>query len=361
MTKEKKLIKIAMITFLIVLVYSLVYSVKGVSFFPFLALTTLEASPVDSPIREPKPDIKLLYRVWGFDGPPKLDQGWAELWTYDEYGAVDDDFLYVMRNLGDYSNYKSTGVIPETWAGIMNLHTADWEINQIGSGATSRIYEIWNDMGYPGTWEWGSTYDIFTPTYAGKAYAMMPSNVLGKGRQHGIQDLFYTISSPPMYWLTFVHDVSFIDRIKGTLNGENTWILEFQGVNEVDFGQLYITDSIFGFPLGSWRYFKTTTLYDLKTGVMLASVIEYASSLPSPSNPDYYSFRIEVRTLEEVNDVAVSLPSFLSIDSDGDGLVDKIEEIIGTNPEINDTDGDGFSDGDEIRIIISDPRVFGDN
>lgn len=40
--------------------------------------------------------------------------------------------------------------------------------------------------------------------------------------------------------------------------------------------------------------------------------------------------------------------SALSTDTDGDGLIDRRELLIGTDPENADTDGDGTSDGDEV-------------
>ena len=39
---------------------------------------------------------------------------------------------------------------------------------------------------------------------------------------------------------------------------------------------------------------------------------------------------------------------FIMTDSDNDGLADKIEEALGTNPLIADTDGDGVNDGNEV-------------
>ncbi|MBM3855592.1 MAG: hypothetical protein FJ399_20980 [Verrucomicrobia bacterium] len=44
-----------------------------------------------------------------------------------------------------------------------------------------------------------------------------------------------------------------------------------------------------------------------------------------------------------------------SIDSDGDGLHDALELVIGTNPNRLDTDGDGFGDGEEVARS-SNPR-----
>jgi len=46
-------------------------------------------------------------------------------------------------------------------------------------------------------------------------------------------------------------------------------------------------------------------------------------------------------------------PSGQPLDSDGDGLSDKREEELGTNPLKRDTDGDGVEDGDEIKIGIN--------
>ena len=40
---------------------------------------------------------------------------------------------------------------------------------------------------------------------------------------------------------------------------------------------------------------------------------------------------------------------FECVDSDGDSLCDKLEEGMGTNPYSNDSDGDGYDDGMEIR------------
>ena len=50
-------------------------------------------------------------------------------------------------------------------------------------------------------------------------------------------------------------------------------------------------------------------------------------------------------------------PSFLE-DRDRDGLSDAKEEIYGTNSDLPDTDGDGFTDGDEVRKGF-DPTVAG--
>ncbi len=43
------------------------------------------------------------------------------------------------------------------------------------------------------------------------------------------------------------------------------------------------------------------------------------------------------------------------VDTDGDGIDDSIEQTVGTNPQVKDTDNDGLSDGDEILVWKTNP------
>ncbi|PIV33644.1 MAG: hypothetical protein COS34_06610, partial [Lysobacterales bacterium CG02_land_8_20_14_3_00_62_12] len=50
--------------------------------------------------------------------------------------------------------------------------------------------------------------------------------------------------------------------------------------------------------------------------------------------------------------------AYPNIDSDDDGLIDGFERIIGTRPDIADSDGDGASDGSEFPLAglrVADP------
>jgi len=45
-------------------------------------------------------------------------------------------------------------------------------------------------------------------------------------------------------------------------------------------------------------------------------------------------------------------------DAEGDGIVDSLEEVIGTSINSNDTDGDGLSDLTEVDILYTDPTML---
>jgi hypothetical protein len=52
---------------------------------------------------------------------------------------------------------------------------------------------------------------------------------------------------------------------------------------------------------------------------------------------------------EETETLVQTVPAIIIIDSDQDGLPDDMEKIIGSDPDNNDTDGDGLSDGEEVK------------
>jgi len=46
--------------------------------------------------------------------------------------------------------------------------------------------------------------------------------------------------------------------------------------------------------------------------------------------------------------IGINQTAFASHDTDGDGLTDEEEAVLGTDPDEIDTDGDGFEDGEEV-------------
>lgn len=62
-------------------------------------------------------------------------------------------------------------------------------------------------------------------------------------------------------------------------------------------------------------------------------------------------FPVACGSVEEIAETADAA------DSDGDGIPDEVERILGTNPFNADTDGDGLTDGQEINQYFTDPLV----
>ncbi len=58
---------------------------------------------------------------------------------------------------------------------------------------------------------------------------------------------------------------------------------------------------------------------------------------------------------EETPDVNLIEPPSVVIDTDGDGLTDEEEVVLGTDPLEADTDGDGLFDGEETATYQTDP------
>ena len=98
--------------------------------------------------------------------------------------------------------------------------------------------------------------------------------------------------------------------------------------------QILATDCIGGY----WDEVARSTF---QGGAAYATVSLPTSALEfvwfEPENPARF-FRLEAEIDE------------MRIDRDGDGLTDRDEDALGTNPRVADTDGDGLSDGEEFEL-----------
>jgi hypothetical protein len=91
-------------------------------------------------------------------------------------------------------------------------------------------------------------------------------------------------------------------------------------------------------------------------GVLLGSVLFTRKTASSPSisltfagDANYDGFVATDGTVidDQMGGIVFAPVTLLASDSDGDGLSDAIEQIIGTDPDNPDSDGDGILDGDE--------------
>lgn len=92
-------------------------------------------------------------------------------------------------------------------------------------------------------------------------------------------------------------------------------------------------------------------LYRLSESIDLTSFFP----LGNPLEGDGASFRIDL--VPENRRTFFSLQALPPLDPDGDTLSNIEEAILGTNPELPDTDQDARTDADEVFIFLSDPLV----
>jgi outer membrane protein OmpA-like peptidoglycan-associated protein len=97
---------------------------------------------------------------------------------------------------------------------------------------------------------------------------------------------------------------------------------------------------------GGFQYFITSNSIIELVGSYTIGTKDYLDDLKKNNNNDgYYSFGVNVYAFFESGDT----------DSDGDGLSNKEEEQIGTDPHNPDTDGDGLKDGAEVKLYRTNP------
>ena len=82
---------------------------------------------------------------------------------------------------------------------------------------------------------------------------------------------------------------------------------------------------------------------------------QFGQDLTSTTTPTSTPVSEEVVSVPSVPLATTTPPASTLIDSDSDGLTDQEEAILGTNPNLKDTDGDGLDDYQEVQIYKTDP------
>ncbi len=106
------------------------------------------------------------------------------------------------------------------------------------------------------------------------------------------------------------------------------------------------------------QWINIRTIKVLALIVMLLAILfsmTYFTSGLIPGNEDNNRTKKENRVKPRPSNLKVPNIGSNSKDDDGDGLSNKQEKTLGTNPNNPDTDGDGLSDGDEVFKYKTDP------
>ncbi len=149
-----------------------------------------------------------------------------------------------------------------------------------------------------------------------------------------------TTVQPQAWWEVDLGEIAAVDRI-------NIW-------NRTDGGEI---DLVNYYVLASDVPFSST---DLNTTMNQAGVIAHLE-IQQAGRPSYIAIEDSVRyiRIQLVGTASLSLAEVEVIgklsDTDRDGISNQEEQLLGTNPENNDTDADGVLDGIEIGMDINNP------
>ena len=188
----------------------------------------------------------------------------------------------------------------------------------------------------------GTQYDV--PVYPASGWLDFPNDRLEGLYTYGIKNIIWYEKEPLIYWLL---DQEISDLTDGKKSFDDVWRYfhdkypgSFQ--DEISYDELLsICNYVTGKDLTNF-FTAYVSGYDplpfyLENGLLKIddSKVPEATSL---SNLDFVKLRL--------------IWGDQGVDSDGDGLSDELEGVIGTNVSSTDTDGDGLNDRAEYGVII---------
>ena len=117
---------------------------------------------------------------------------------------------------------------------------------------------------------------------------------------------------------------------------------DHDGISDIDEARIYRTDS----------QLADTDADGLSDGDEI--LVYFSNPLQRDSDADGYLDGVEVRNHSDPTD-ATSVPAPTITDLDGDGLSDREEKEIGSDPQLVDSDFDGLRDDEEVNEYFTNP------